>query len=38
MDVRLDVPPMDGLKRQPEGRRDANGRVLTAPRYAQRCV
>ena len=35
MDVRLDVPPMDGLKRQPEGRHDANGRVLTAPRYAQ---
>ena len=35
MDVRLDVPPIDGLKRQPEGRRDANGRVLTAPRYAQ---
>ena len=35
MDARLDAPPMDGLKRQPEGRHDANGRVLTAPRYAQ---
>ena len=35
MDARLDAPPTDGLRRQPEGRRDANGRVLTAPRYAQ---
>ena len=35
VDARLDVLPMDGLRRQPEGRRDANGRVLTAPRYAQ---
>lgn len=35
MDARLDAPPTDGLRRQPEGRHDANGRVLTAPRYAQ---
>ena len=35
MDARLDAPPADGLRRQPEGRHDANGRVLTAPRYAQ---
>lgn len=35
VNARLDAPPIDGLKRQPEGRRDANGRVLTAPRYAQ---
>ena len=35
MDARLDAPPTEGLRRESEGRRDANGRVLTAPRYAQ---
>ena len=33
MDARLDAPPTEGLRRESEGRRDANGRVLTAPRY-----
>ena len=30
MDARLDAPPMDGLKRQPEGRHDANVTTIIA--------
>ena len=35
MDVQLDAPPAAGVVCQLQGRRDANGRVLTAPRYVQ---
>ena len=32
--VRMDLPPQDIAMGGPDGRRDANGRVLTAARYA----
>ncbi len=32
--VRMDLPPQDIAMGGPDGRRDANGRVITAARYA----